>query len=91
MDELARDRRVRGPYRIANYMKARFDDAPSGVSVAKWMYGDTVPRPEHVEMFSEAPSAGQAGGTGSVRSEPLLGSRPRKVSRQGRDAALAGS
>jgi hypothetical protein len=34
MDELARKRTVRGPYRIANYMRARFLEALSGVAVS---------------------------------------------------------
>lgn len=54
MDELARKRNIRGPHRIANYIEARLGDAPSGVAVSKWMYGDTVPKPDKIEMFAEA-------------------------------------
>ena len=54
MDDLARERRARGPYRIANYIKSRFPDAPSGVAVAKWMYGDSHPDRENLQLFVEA-------------------------------------
>ncbi|MCA1718254.1 MAG: helix-turn-helix transcriptional regulator [Actinobacteria bacterium] len=54
LDELARKRDVRGPHRIANYVKARFPDAPSGVAVSKWMYGEASPTPENVRRFAEA-------------------------------------
>jgi hypothetical protein len=54
MDELARRRDVRGPHRITNYARARFPEFPSGVAVAKWMYGDSIPPPENLQMFAEA-------------------------------------
>jgi hypothetical protein len=54
IDELAGKRNVRGPYNIAKRMKSRFPDAPSGVSVAKWMYGDATPRPESLQVFAQA-------------------------------------
>jgi hypothetical protein len=54
MDELARKRNVRGPHRIANYMHSKVEGAPSGVAVSKWMYGDSSPRPESVELFADA-------------------------------------
>ena len=54
MDELARKRNVRGPTRIANYMKARLGEAPTGVAVSKWMYGDSRPTRENVQRFSDA-------------------------------------
>ncbi len=54
MDELARKRNVRGPHRIANYVRAQLGSAPSGVAVAKWMYGDASPKPDSLEMFSDA-------------------------------------
>ncbi len=54
LDELARKRNVRGPNRIANYMKARLGEAPTGVAVSKWMYGDSRPTLENVQRFSDA-------------------------------------
>jgi hypothetical protein len=54
LDELARKRNVRGPHSIANYMKARVPEAPSGVAVSKWLYGDSSPTPESVRKFAEA-------------------------------------
>jgi hypothetical protein len=54
MDELARKRNVRGPHGIANYVRRRFPDAPGGVAVAKWMYGDASPKPASLRTFSDA-------------------------------------
>ena len=54
LDELARKRHVRGPYGIASHMKVRFPEAPSGVAVGKWMYGDASPTPENVRRFADA-------------------------------------
>jgi hypothetical protein len=54
MDELARQRNVRGPHRIANYAKKHIPEFPSGTSVAKWMYGDAVPNVENLRRFAEA-------------------------------------
>lgn len=54
MDELASKRNVRGPHRIANYMKARLGEAPTGAAISKWMYGDAGPTRENVQRFSDA-------------------------------------
>jgi transcriptional regulator with XRE-family HTH domain len=54
LDELARKRNVRGPHSIAIYMKARVPEAPSGVAVSKWLYGESSPTPESVRRFAEA-------------------------------------
>ncbi len=54
IDELARKRHVRGPYRIANHIRTTLESGPSGVAVAKWMYGDTTPKPERVAAFADA-------------------------------------
>ena len=54
LDELARKRNVRGPYMIANHMKARFPEAPTGMAVSKWMYGDASPTRENVQRFADA-------------------------------------
>ena len=54
IDELARKRNVRGPYPIANYMKAHLGEAPTGWAVSKWMYGDSRPTRENMQRFSDA-------------------------------------
>jgi hypothetical protein len=54
LDELARKRNVRGPYGIASHMQARFPEAPSGVAVGKWMYGDASPTRENLRRFADA-------------------------------------
>ena len=56
LDELARARQVRGPYWIADHMKARLgaEKAVSGVAVGKWMYGESHPRSDNLEKFSRA-------------------------------------
>ncbi len=54
IDELARKRNVRGPQRIANYMRARLGEAPTGAAVGKWMYGDSRPTRENMRRFGDA-------------------------------------
>ena len=54
IDELARKRNVRGPYPIANYMKSRLGEAPTGAAVSKWMYGDSRPTHENMQRFADA-------------------------------------
>ena len=54
LDELARKRNVRGPQRIANHMKARLGEAPTGTAVGKWMYGESSPTLENLRRFAEA-------------------------------------
>jgi hypothetical protein len=54
LDELARKRNVRGPYLIANYMKARLGEAPTGAAVGKWMYGVASPTRENLQRFADA-------------------------------------
>jgi hypothetical protein len=54
LDELARKRNVRGPYPVANYMKARLGEAPTGAAVSKWMYGDSRPTHENMQRFADA-------------------------------------
>ncbi|HEX2183705.1 MAG TPA: hypothetical protein VHH10_15595 [Rubrobacteraceae bacterium] len=54
IDELARERNVRGPYAVAGYMKARLGEAPTGAAVSKWMYGDSRPTRENMQRFADA-------------------------------------
>jgi hypothetical protein len=54
IDELARKRNVRGPHHIANYMKSRLGEAPTGAAVSKWMYGDSRPTHENMQRFADA-------------------------------------
>jgi hypothetical protein len=54
LDELARKRNVRGPHPIANYMKVRLGEAPTGAAVSKWMYGDSRPTRENMQRFADA-------------------------------------
>jgi hypothetical protein len=54
LDEMARKRNVRGPNRIANYMKARVGEAPTGTAVSKWLYGDSRPTRENMQKFADA-------------------------------------
>jgi hypothetical protein len=54
IDELARKRDVRGPQPIANYMKARLGEAPTGAAVSKWMHGDSRPTRENMQRFADA-------------------------------------
>ena len=54
LDELARKRNVRGPQRIANHMKARLGEAPTGAAVSRWMHGDSRPTRENLQRFADA-------------------------------------
>jgi hypothetical protein len=55
VDELAKKRNVRGgPHSIANYMKSRLGEAPTGAAVGKWMYGDSRPTRENMQRFADA-------------------------------------
>lgn len=56
MDTLARrpPHNVRGPYRMSAYIKEKLGDAPTGVALSKWMYGEAHAKTEHLEMFVEA-------------------------------------
>lgn len=54
IDELTRKRNVRGPHAIANYMKSRLGEAPTGAAVSKWMYGDSRPTRENMQRFAGA-------------------------------------
>ena len=54
VDELARKRNVCGPHSIADYMKSRLGEAPTGAAVSKWMYGDSRPTRENMQRFADA-------------------------------------
>ena len=54
IDELARKRNVRGPQHIADYMKARLGEAPTGTAVGKWMYGEASPTRENLRRLADA-------------------------------------
>jgi hypothetical protein len=54
LDELARKRNVRGPQHIADYMKARLGEAPTGTAVGKWMYAEASPTRENLRRFADA-------------------------------------
>lgn len=54
--EISGRKNIRGPERIANYVKAKTGRGPSGVSVGKWMYGESRPSPKngYLELFADA-------------------------------------
>lgn len=55
MDEIARTKgNVRGPHRIARYVKRVTGEGVSGEAVAHYMYGDYSPRPEFLALFAKA-------------------------------------
>jgi hypothetical protein len=54
LDNLARDRAVRGPYNIASYLKDAASYEVSGQMVSKYLYGHSQPKAEFVEAFAEA-------------------------------------
>ncbi len=54
LDNLARDRAVRGPYNIATYLKEAADYEVSGQVISKYLYGKSRPKQEFVEVFADA-------------------------------------
>ena len=54
LDNLARDRAVRGPYNIAAYLKDAADYEVSGQSISKYLYGHSQPKQEFVGVFADA-------------------------------------
>jgi hypothetical protein len=54
LDDLARDRDVRGPYNIAHYIQNVTSYEVSGQVLSKYLYGENVPKPEFVRAFAEA-------------------------------------
>ena len=54
LDDLARDRDVRGPYNIAHYVQSRTGYEASGQMVSQYMYGRSFPKREFIEAFAEA-------------------------------------
>lgn len=59
LDDLARKRDVRGPYRVAKYLEEKTGGGPSGATVSGYFYGEYYPKPvEHpmnfIERFAQA-------------------------------------
>jgi hypothetical protein len=73
IDELTRKRNVRGPHAIANHMKSRLGEAPTGAAVSKWMYGDSRPTRENMQRFAGAFPRGPDGLPTDAEVEAILG------------------
>ena len=54
LDDLARERDIRGPYNIANHLQSLTGYKVSGQVLSKYMYGRSFPKPEFVRAFTEA-------------------------------------
>ncbi len=54
LDNLARDRAVRGPFSIAAYLKDAGDYEVSGQTISKYLYGHSQPKQEFVGVFADA-------------------------------------
>ncbi len=54
LDDLARNRDVRGPYKIAHYLQSLTDYEASGQVISKYMYGKSFPKREFIEAFAKA-------------------------------------
>lgn len=54
LDDLARERDVRGPYNIAKHVENVTGHEVSGQLLSKYLYGEYVPKREFVRAFSEA-------------------------------------
>ncbi len=54
LDDMARDRDVRGPYNIAYQVQDVTGYEVSGQMVSQYMYGRSFPKREFIEAFAEA-------------------------------------
>jgi hypothetical protein len=54
LDDLARERGVRGPYNIANHVENVTGHEVSGQVLSKYLYGEYVPKREFMKAFTEA-------------------------------------
>jgi hypothetical protein len=55
LEEFARKRYVRGPYRIGRYVREKTDRGPaSGSAWSQIFYGDILPKPETMRAFRDA-------------------------------------
>ena len=54
LDDLARERDVRGPYNIAQYVYSLTGYEASGQVVSQYMYGRSVPKRDFIKAFAEA-------------------------------------
>ena len=54
LDILARERDIRGPYAIAEYLKDSNAYNTSGQAISKYMYGHSWPKPSFITVFAEA-------------------------------------
>jgi hypothetical protein len=54
LDDLARERDVRGPYNIAYQVENVTGYKVSGQVLSKYLYGESVPKREFVRAFAEA-------------------------------------
>ncbi len=54
LDDLARERDVRGPYNIANHIVNVTGYKVSGQVLSQYMYGRSFPKPEFIRAFAEA-------------------------------------
>jgi hypothetical protein len=54
LDDLARERDVRGPYNIAQHLQSLSGYEASGQAVSQYMYGRSFPRREFIAAFAEA-------------------------------------
>ncbi len=54
LDDLARDRDVRGPYNIASHVQSVTGYEASGQGVSQYMYGRSFPKSEFIQAFAEA-------------------------------------
>lgn len=54
LDDLARERNVRGPYNIASHVQSVARYEASGQAVSQYMYGRSFPKSEFIQAFAEA-------------------------------------
>ncbi len=54
LDDIARSRNIRGPYRVAKYVKERTGDGPGGTAWSQFFTGESRPKPRSVQLFALA-------------------------------------
>lgn len=54
LDELARKRNVRGPYRVANYIREVTGEGPGGTAWSQFFNGTARPKRSNIALFARA-------------------------------------
>lgn len=54
LDELARERNIRGPYRVAAFVKEQTGEGPGGTAWSQFFTGESRPKHRNIGLFARA-------------------------------------